>query len=319
MKKKSSKIKSIVTGAGGFIGANLIRKLAERGDIVLAAVHSLKRNWRLKNLPKGIILREIDITNKKQVNKIFHDFKPDYVFHLAQYGGNKKEKDENLVRKVIIEGTANVYNACLENKNCKKIINLGSSSEYGIQKFSMSEKMIVEPNSPYAAAKVWTTLYGQYLAKEKKLPVVTLRPFSAYGPYEAGDRLIPTVIFSGLKGRKIKLGDPKTVRDFVFIDDVIKAILLAAKIALPGDIINVGTGKQTTLEEVVKKILKILGKETPVLIGAFRGRRFDARFWRADTKHCENVLKWKPRHNIESGLKKTIDWFKKNINLYSFS
>ena len=182
---------------------------------------------------------------------------PDRVYHLVHYGGNRGQGDGAEVRRTIIEGTACLYAACQKVPTIKSIVNAGSSSEYGAKKDAMREDMLPEPNIEYGIAKLWATLYGEYLRREKGMPITTLRIFSAYGPYEAGARLFPGVTMSLMEGKSPKLSDPNSVRDFIYVDDIVRAFITATE--KPHGVYNIGTGVQSSLREVVKLLCSELG------------------------------------------------------------
>jgi nucleoside-diphosphate-sugar epimerase len=315
--QKSTKI-ALVTGANGFIGANLVHALLKRGYEVHAIVRKESNLWKLKSILRDINLHKSDITESKKIKTIVKKVSPHYVFNLAQYGGNGKERDSKETRRVIIEGAEALYDACKEVSSIKSIINAGSSSEYGSKKNPMKEDMLLEPNTPYGVARAWTTLYGQHLAREHGLPIITARLFSIYGIHEHKGRFMSEVTLACLKGEQPRLTDPKTVRDFVFVTDAVDALILMSKKGKLGEIYNIGTGHERTLKEAAELIAKYSGFKEKLNWGTIEGRVFDASInhWEADIRHTRKDLGWKAKYDIESGIKKTVDWFKENRSLY---
>lgn len=309
--------KILITGAGGFIGANLIRSLLAQGNEVHVFHRTGSTSWRLAEIKNKLQFHDVEIDDKKAVLKIIEDIQPEQVFHLAHYGGNPNEIDSSMVRKVIIDGTSVLFDACAKISSVKSIIHSGSSSEYGAKASVMKEDMLLEPNTPYACAKAWATLYGQNLAREKKIPITTLRLFSVFGPWEAETRFIPTTILSCLHGMTVKIFNTKTVRDFIYIDDVVRAFLLVADNPHPGEIINIGSGKEMTLLEAAKIILKSTKAKVSIEVGGV-GRSFDKTniMWQADISKAKSLLGWQPMISQEEGLIKTIKWYRENKNLY---
>lgn len=310
---------ALVTGAGGFIGANLVRRLLNDGYEVHGIVKPKEDLWRLTDLnSQQWHQHEVDITNREEVFKLLEAVKPAYVFHLTHYGGNRGQTDHNQVRQVVIEGTVNLYEACLEAGSCQAIVNAGSSSEYGAKTELMCEDMVLEPNTPYGLAKAWATLYGQHLAREQSVPIVTLRFFSVYGPYEASIRLMPAVILSCLKQVAPQLSNPQTARDFVHVDDVVEAMLLVAgKInEVKGQIFNIGSGKQNTIKDAVEIILRLTKANVELNWGGIESRSFDSNCWVADTHKAMQQLGWQPKFDLEQGLTKTVQWFYEHQSLY---
>ena len=312
---KKDKI-SLITGAGGFIGANLVYRLLSLGHKVHIIVRPGANLWRLQPIMSDIISHEINVSNYNETRNVLEKVKPTNVFHLIHYGGNVGQDDINKIRQTIIEGTAIIYNACMGIESIKSIVNTGTSSEYGKKSEPMKENMLLEPNTEYGVAKTWATLYGQYCAREKRLPVITGRLFSVYGPYEHRNRFMTEVALACIRGIKPKLANPKTVRDFIYIDDAVDALITISEVGKIGRIYNVGFGQERSLEEAVLLIVKNTGFKGELSWGDYGSRSFDTDKWQADTSYTERELGWKAKINLEEGIKKTVGWFKKNIHFY---
>ncbi len=310
--------KILVTGATGFIGANLVRALIARGD----EVHVIARKessgmWRLSDIFLKIIIHDVDLSNAIATKSLVDQVQPEQVFHLAHYGGNRGQNDESLVRKVIIDGSASVFEACALNPCVKSIVNAGSSSEYGSKIDIMSEDMTLEPNTGYGTAKAWVTLYGQHLAREKKVPITTLRFFSVYGPYEARTRLIPAATLAFLNDNALALSNPETTRDFIHVDDVVSAMLLVSEKQIIGEVFNIGSGVETTLKEMVNVLQEQTGSEKKLEWGNLESRSFDGIRWQANLEHTKRVLGWHPSISLVEGARKTVEWIRDNKHLYA--
>ena len=180
----------------------------------------------------------------------------------------------------------------------------------------MRESDVLEPITPYAASKAWATLYGQYLAVARGAPIVTLRPFSVYGSYEPAGRLIPNIILSFLKKTPLRLAPPKTARDFIHIDDMVEAYIIAAQRPRAGTIFNIGSGKQTTIGEVFALAQRVMHASGDPVWDKAVARSFDTGTWVADVRLAKARLGWKPRTNLAEGLRRTAHWFTKHISLY---
>lgn len=310
--------KILVTGATGFIGANLVRALIARGD----EVHVIARKessgmWRLADISLKIIIHDVDLSSAIAAKSLVDQVQPEQVFHLAHYGGNRGQNDESLVRKVIIEGGASLFEACALNTCVKSIINAGSSSEYGSKNDKMSEDMMLEPNTGYGVAKAWVTLYGQHLAREKKVPITTLRLFSVYGPYESSTRLVPATTLAFLNDSALKLSNPETTRDFIHVDDVVSAMLLASEKQMVGEVFNIGSGVETTLKEMVSALQEQIESTKKLEWGNLEGRSSDGIRWQASLEHTKNVLGWQPSISLADGVLKTVEWIRSNKHLYA--
>jgi len=188
---------------------------------------------------------------------------------------------------------------------------MGSSSEYGTKLQSMEERDVLEPNSYHSFTKGAQTNLVQTYGLVEKRPVVTLRLFSIYGPHERKTRLIPAVIDACLNKKQLKLSSPNVVRDFVYVDDVIDVCLKMDKLKKnTGQIFNVGTGHQTSIKEVVEMTAK-LTKYKPRCFWNKNERAWDTETWLASRQKTEKLLGWKSTTDLETGLKKTIEWTKK--------
>lgn len=181
----------------------------------------------------------------------------------------------------------------------------------------MKETDLLEPNSQYAVFKAAATYYCQYLAKSKKMPIITIRPFSVYGQYEESTRLIPTLINSLLNNTCPPLVSPDTARDYIFIDDMVDAYLAASQRPdLGGEIFNIGSGKQTTIKEIVDLSTCLTGANVKPKWGTMEQRIWDQNIWQADISKARSMLNWSPKNNLEEGLTKTISWLKDNADLF---
>ena len=298
----------LITGGTGFIGSCLVRRLIKDKNNLHLIIRKNSDKWRIKDILKNVNLYYVDLNNFKELNKIIKRIKPQIIYHLAAYENYLEESRKNLETNIF--GTLNLLDAC-NNVGYDIFINTGSSSEYGTKSKSMSEKDLLEPNSYYGIAKTSQTLLCQHLAREKKMPIITLRLFSVYGPYEGPKRLIPTLINNCLNGKDLSLVSPKTSRDFIFVDDVVEAYLKVTKLPkLAGHIFNIGTGKQIFLKDIVSMVVKITDAKIKHNWGAMPDRSFDTNIWLADISKAKKMLKWQPRYNLKKGLEKTVNWFR---------
>ena len=317
----------LVTGATGFIGANLVRKLVKLGQhtsiIVrdkasLFSAENKKLNWRLYDIANKIDIYECGIQDEK-LHQIVKKIAPDYIFHLARYGNLPQEDDINKMIDVNLKGTINLIDAVKGNP-FKLFINAGSGDEYGVKETAMREAELLEPVNNNGVIKSATTLYCQKEAIRNAIPIINLRLFTPYGYFEGENRLIPAVILSVLEEHPIKVSNSTYVRDFIFIEDVVDAYLHAVKMKHKyGEIYNIGSGKQHSVGEIVQMIQKITKSKSNVQWGAVakQARYIEPLRWEADIAKAKKVLHWEPKFSIESGLVKTIEWFEKNKNLYT--
>ena len=300
----------LITGASGFVGSNLLRKLVEKKAQVHIILRKNSKTWRIKDILPKVNIHISDLSNYKDVLKIVQKTKPTVIYHLASYGAYPFQKNADQILKVNVTGTWNLLHALLNNEY-KLFVNTGSSSEYGFKNKPMKETDLLEPASYYSVAKCTQTHLCSHMAKESNKPIVTLRPFSVYGPYEEPSRFMPTLLKSLYLGEKMNLTSPDTARDFIYMDDMIDAYLKIEELRkYSGMTFNIGTGIQSTIKQVVKTAFKISNKKIPLEWGGMEARSWDTKNWVADISLAKKLLKWKPEYNLEQGLYKNWEWFK---------
>ena len=310
--------KVLVTGATGFIGANLARRLISLGFNVNLILRARSNPWRIKDILSKVKIYEGDLRDQKTLNKLVNKIKPQIIYHLATYGSYPSfQKDLQQMIQTNIVGTANLLNTC-SKVGFDLFVNTGTSSEYGIKNAPISETDLLEPNNDYGVTKATATLLCQSIAKRNNLPIATLRFFSAYGYYEEPFRLIPTVIRACLKNERLLLSSPNSVRDFCFVEDIVDAYLTVASVKnISGEIFNVSVGKQYTVGAVVDKIIELSQAKMKPEWDKMPKHQNEPKSWVADISKAEKFFKWKPKYSLNEGLKKTITWFQQNLHLYN--
>lgn len=309
-------MKALVTGATGFVGSCLARRLVETKYDVHIFTRSNSNKWRIRDLAGQVTEHEVDLRDAVLVEKTVAYINPMIICHLATYGGLAFQRDFPVIIESNLMGTVNLLRAC-EKTGFDCFINTGSSSEYGIKHNPISESDMLEPVGDYGVSKAAASLYCQSMALEKGLPVITLRLFSPYGSWDDPQRLIPYVIKSLLRGESPKLSTPKSVRDYIYIEDVLDVFLKIIKEPVSGGkTINVGSGVQYSIGEVVSMITKSIGNGLEPTWGKVNSQRPEPDSWVADISKAKRDLKWFPSTSLEDGLNKTVQWFKENLELY---
>jgi len=310
-------VKVLVTGATGFVGSCLARRLIHHGYDVHVFVRKESDRWRIRDLHGRMHEHDVNLRDAGAVKKAVSAIAPRIICHLATYGGFASQRESADIFEVNFLGTVNLLRAC-EQTGFDLFINTGSSSEYGIKSEPMREDDLLEPIGDYGVSKAAATLFCQSEFREKNLPVLTLRLFSPFGPWDDHKRLIPSVIKSMLRGEAPRLSNPESVRDYIFIEDVIDCYMeLIQKPSCPAPIFNIGSGHQYTICDIVTRISNITNAAAAPLWGTVSCRGNESPCWVSDRDKAAHLLHWSPKTSLQAGLEQTIVWLRKNLSLYS--
>jgi nucleoside-diphosphate-sugar epimerase len=298
----------LITGADGFIGANLARHMLQDGQEVHILTADREIKWRLREIAGELQCHAADLRDADAVATVIGQVQPDWVFHLAASGAYSWQEDMRRIIDTNFLGTVNLVDAC-SKVGVERFVNTGSSSEYGFKDHAAAEDTWVEPNSYYAVAKASATLFCRYVAQFRKFPAVTLRLYSVFGPYEEPNRLMPSLIVHGMAGKYPPLVDPRIARDYVYVDDVVEAYRLAVTgDHEPGAVYNVGTGIQTTLGELVTLAQAVFDLREAPPWGSMPNRSWDTTSWKADSRRIE-AIGWHPQSSLQTGFTQFVEWF----------
>ncbi len=302
----------LITGAAGFVGACLTHELVRLGVRPHVLLMNATDAWRLASIRDRIIIHDADITDAIALKRIVQQVQPTVIYHLAAHGAYPTQTDAAKILQTNVMGTWNLLDA-LKDIQYKLLVNTGSSSEYGYKELPMKETDVVEPNSIYAIAKSSQTELCGYMAREHHQPIVTFRLFSIYGPWEEPTRLVPTTIRRVLNQQPVLMADPLTARDFVFVDDTVKAYLAIDRLVnYPGEVFNIASGKQQTLSNFIDALAIASSKKLDVQWGAYPSRSWDTACWVGDASKAAQLLDWQATTSLEQGLSKTLDWMIKH-------
>ena len=301
----------LVTGAAGFVGANLLKRVLRHGAQVHAMVRAATPLWRIKDDLTPLTLHTADLTDRVQLRSVVEIARPQFVFHLAAPGGypTTPEARAAFLASTVL-GTANLLEA-LAPQTYERLVVTGSSLEYGTSATPHRETDRLAPTTFRGVGKAAASLLCLQHARTERRPITVLRLFSVYGAWESPARLIPTVIRAALRGDEMALTAPGVRHDFVFVDDVVDAMLLAAVAdRADGEVINVGSGHQWSNEDVVGAAQRLTGRAVRVRPGEYPAKTADAAYWLADIEKAAAILGWQPSHDLSAGLRKTIEWFR---------
>jgi dTDP-glucose 4,6-dehydratase len=222
-----------------------------------------------------------------------------------------------------INGAINILEAAKKN-NIKKTLITSTSEVYGsAQKIPITEEHPLSAQSPYAATKIASDQLALSYYRSFKLPVSIIRPFNTFGPRQSLRAVIPSIILQTINNKKIEAGNLYPTRDFTYVKDICRAFIFALKKKnIDGEVINLGSQFEISIQEMIQEILKISGSKKKVLKNRKRERLKTSEVNRlySDSSKAKKLLGWQPEHKGKSGfiknLKKTYEWFVENKNLY---
>lgn len=305
-------MRALVVGGSGMIGANLVRKLLAEDCTVTVAARRARHAPRLAELAH-LRTVEIDCRDGVAIDAVVKDTQPDVLFHLVSSSFNPPTTTAQDHLTINALGTLNVLEAARHHA-VGRVILTGSAAEYGSGD-DIGERHDTRPATIYGATKLCGSVLGQAYARTYGLPVVNLRLFTPFGPWERPSRLIPSTILSALAGEPVKIGSGKPERDFLFVADVVDALMAASTAPLePCTIFNIASGRGTTVMEAVQTILELMQVRVPIEC-AEPQRSDEILRMSGNADAARNALGWQPRHDFRSGLEKTIEWFSANTGL----
>ncbi len=303
----------LLTGGTGFVGAVRARRLGAEGHAAHLWVRPGRDRGRLRGLDGRVTLHEVSLSDAPGLVTLVAQLKPTWIFHLAVYGAYSTQKNEDTIYATNLQGTLNLLRACAA-VGFEAFVNTGSSSEYGLKDHPPAEDEAIAPNSHYAIAKAAATHVCQLMAQQTGLWIPTLRLYSVYGPFEEPTRLMPTLLIRAMAGIYPPLVSPETARDFVWVDDVASAYLMAAQNpqAEKGAVYNVGSGQQVTLGQVVETVRRLFELKVEPVWGEMQNRHWDTTVWVSAPDKIRRCLGWTAETGLEKGLGLFAEWLTNN-------
>lgn len=294
----------LVIGASSFIGTHLVSKLAEQG----AVVHATYRSDR-PNFPPKVTTEYLDITDLEAVRNRLKHFRPDYIFNLAAFVNGSRNLEMVLpTMKANLGGNLNLLVASAEIP-LKRLILIGSMDEY-----QSDTNETASPPSPYAASKMASSAYAKMFYSLYELPVVIARVFMTYGPKQKdGQKLIPYTITALLNGESPDFGTGQRMVDWIYISDIIDGLIsMMITPGLEGKTVGLGTGELVSVRDVILKIFKAMNVEKAPNFGVLPDRPLEKAV-AASVKRTRNLINWEPKVDIESGITKTVKWYRNSF------
>jgi len=324
----------LVTGGAGFIGSNfIIYMLKNFKDIKIINLDSLTYAGNLNNLKE--IESDVnyhfvhgDIRDNFLVNKIFEDFKVDYVVNFAAESHvDRSIEDPETFVKTNVLGTLNLLNCAKKAwyvdgkwKEGKRFHQVGTDEVYGSlgETGYFTENTSLDPHSPYSASKASSDLMVKAYFDTFQMPITITRCSNNYGPFQFPEKLIPLLINNAINHKELPIyGDGLNVRDWLYVEDHCKAIDMVINNGTIGEVYNVGGHNERKNIEIVKEVIEYLNREydntiTEELITYVEDRKGHDRRYGIDPSKIKDELGWYPETSFEKGIIKTIKWYLKN-------
>jgi dTDP-glucose 4,6-dehydratase len=314
----------LVTGAGGFIGSHLTERLVDEGAHLRAFVrYNSRSDIGLLSLlpPEKLAAVQVISGDLRDVEAVRSAVKGvDTVFHLgALIAIPYSYVHPREVIEVNVLGTTNVLMAGRDFA-VRRIIHTSTSEVYGTAQYTpIDEGHPLQGQSPYSASKIGADKIVESFVRSFELPVATLRPFNTYGPRQSARAVIPTIITQALARDEIRLGSLTPQRDLTFVADTVDGFVrMATHNAAVGQEVNIGADATITIGELVNKILRIVGRDLPIVTDEQRLRPAGSevlRLW-ADNRKAAELIGWRPQISLDEGLARTVDWIRQNLGRY---
>jgi nucleoside-diphosphate-sugar epimerase len=301
----------LVTGAAGFIGAQVTRRIVQEGHTVWAAVSREQSTWRLAEVLSQVSLAPLDLRDRKAVSELVNRAQPDCAIHLAWYAvpGQYWTSQANLD---CVTMTLHLAQRLAE-VGCRRLVAAGSCAEYDWDYGFLSEDFTpLKPRTLYGVCKNATRDILESFCKDHSLGFAWTRFFHLYGPGEAKERLVPSVILALLGGQLAECTDGEQMRDYLHVEDVASAVWAVAKSSLMGAV-NIGSGQPVTVGRIVRTIAELVGQQDKIVLGALPTNPGEPPLLVADVRKLKLHTGWTPAWQLQDGLRQTVSWWQENL------
>lgn len=303
-----------LTGATGFLGAHLLRRLAVEDVSLMALVRPSSNLWRIDPIAKNARLVRGELGKPADWEEAFTAFKPQVVAHLAWSGvGNKHRNDSSQIDANVMP-TVELARMSIR-AGVEKFIGLGSQAEYGPLNKTITEEDSTRPTTLYGAAKLASCVLTEQLCRQAGLAWTWVRVFSTYGPMEDPDWMIPYLVQKLLTGEKPSLTACEQKWDYLYAPDAAEAIWTLIRSPEVSGIFNLGSGQVYTLRVIVEKIRDMINPRLPLGFGEVPYRADQVRLLHAEISRLKNVAAWNPATSLDQGLRETIEWHRGRLQV----
>lgn len=293
----------LVTGSSGFIGQAVCREFLGAG----ATVHGARRS---RPSPPGVHDHVFELNQPESFDRICQEVGPDLIVHLASpVDPERNPTDPDTIQNAILSGTTHIAKRCAQERI--RLVITGTCEEYGDGPAPFDESQVPQPVSPYSQAKAESTRAVMAMVENDGLQATVLRPFLTYGPGQTSNRLIPTAIRAALGNAAFPMTDGEQTREFTHIEDMARGIVSTCVPATLGRILNLGSGDEHRVRDVVQRIFELCGSD-PNLVqyGAIDRRVGENPRFVGNHSQARFLLDFSPSIPLDSGLRDTIEFWR---------
>lgn len=306
----------LITGSNGFVGGYLIKELVKKNHQIFAGVLEKTNEIEVEQFT-------LDITKPEQIKEALQHYNPNIIFHLAaQSNVANSWENPTATFKVNVIGTMNLVEAVWKYAPQIKLINIGSSEEYGLtakSEVELSEYMDCKPQNPYAISKYTNAMNIAQLAKKHVLNYIHVRPFNHIGPGQSKGFVVSDFASQIAEIEKydlepiINVGNLDVYRDFLDVRDVVSAYVLLAESNVENGVYNISSGTPTRIRDILNELLSYSTSNIKVKIDNEKYRPAEVSSFSGNNTKLKNAVNWKSKHTLKSTLKDTLDWWREQV------
>jgi dTDP-glucose 4,6-dehydratase len=311
--------KILVTGGAGFIGSNFVRMMVRDTTHDIVNVDALTYAGNLENLVdlegnKRHVFVRADIADTTAMARVFGDHRPDVVVHFAAESHvDRSVLDATAFVRTNVAGTQVLLDQSRAHK-VQRFVHVSTDEVYGsLGPWGyFTEETPIQPNSPYSSSKAGSDLLVRAAVHTHHMDCVITRCSNNYGPYQFPEKLIPLIIANAMDGKKLPVyGDGRNVRDWIYVEDHCTGVRAAMERGKAGEVYNFGGNAERENIEVIRQILKLVGRGED-LITYVKDRPGHDRRYAMDVSKAKATLGWTPSFTFEDGIRQTVDWYVRN-------